>query len=338
MSDSDLIGYLIGALSPHERRGVEAALNQNPSAMTRLEHLRAKLLPLEAERDPVAPPLALAERTVRRLEMYLCSLEHEMSSPSGHVSSGTTVETAVKEPLPSGASLAESAAPFGAQKTGSAYRDGPETRTVGGRFRPDLLVACGIALFAFGLVLTAVGKARAHYQMLACQKNLQDLHAALTGYAETHDGQYPLVGRDATADSFAATLVEAGQLPPDYKVGCPVSTADEPTNPVQYTYSLGFQTTTGQLLGLRREDKTNTSYDLMPIAADFPTAPAAPFSGPVCAHAPWMNVLFVGGHVRCTNSALIGPNGDDIYRNVNGQVAAGLGFSDAVLGRPGDKP
>jgi hypothetical protein len=51
-----------------------------------------------------------------------------------------------------------------------------------------------------------------------------------------------------------------------------------------------------------------------------------------------MNVLFAGGQVRMTTSPLIGPNGDDIYRNVFGRVAAGVDRSDVVLGRPGDRP
>ena len=31
-------------------------------------------------------------------------------------------------------------------------------------------------------------------------------------------------------------------------------------------------------------------------------------------------------------------NGDDIFRNMNGAVAAGTDFRDVVLGRPGDRP
>jgi hypothetical protein len=51
-----------------------------------------------------------------------------------------------------------------------------------------------------------------------------------------------------------------------------------------------------------------------------------------------MNVLFIGGNVRVTTSPLIGPNGDDIYRNIFDRVAAGINQSDVVLARPNDKP
>jgi len=61
-------------------------------------------------------------------------------------------------------------------------------------------------------------------------------------------------------------------------------------------------------------------------------------AGPVSPHGGSMNVLFVGGNVRATTSPLVGPGGDDIYRNVHGQVAAGANRSDAVLGGPGARP
>jgi hypothetical protein len=76
----------------------------------------------------------------------------------------------------------------------------------------------------------------------------------------------------------------------------------------------------------------------MPISSDLPTASAAPTAGPVSPHAGCMNVLFVGGNVRLTTSPLIGPNGDDIYRNIYNCVGAGGHRTDAVLGRPGDRP
>jgi hypothetical protein len=51
-----------------------------------------------------------------------------------------------------------------------------------------------------------------------------------------------------------------------------------------------------------------------------------------------MNILYAGGHVRVTNSPLIGPHKDHVYCNFSGAVAAGEGPFDFVLGRPGDRP
>jgi prepilin-type processing-associated H-X9-DG protein len=216
-------------------------------------------------------------------------------------------------------------------------RDQPELTAVGGRFRLDLVVAGCIALFACGLVFSAIGNVRAHNQMLACQNTLRTLHTGLTGYADTHGGRYPQVGFAVTptADTFAQALTE--QLPANFRPCCPVAIAD-PRNTVGYTYTLGYRTPDGGLYGVSRDDTARGERDLVPISADFPAAAAAPAAGPTCPHGHVMNVLFVGGNVRATTSALIGPNGDDIFRNLFGKVAAGKSPADVVLGRPGDTP
>ena len=105
-----------------------------------------------------------------------------------------------------------------------------------------------------------------------------------------------------------------------------------------YTYTLGYRVPGGDLYGLRRPDGSTDELDLVPITADFPSTEAAPTAGPTCPHTQGMNVLFVGGNVRVTTSALVGPGGDDIFRNVFGEVAAGADRTDVVLGRPGDRP
>jgi hypothetical protein len=48
--------------------------------------------------------------------------------------------------------------------------------------------------------------------------------------------------------------------------------------------------------------------------------------------------LFAGGNVRFATTATVGVNGDDIYRNQRGVVAAGVHRADAVLGVAGDRP
>jgi hypothetical protein len=199
-------------------------------------------------------------------------------------------------------------------------------------------VACGIALLSCGLIFSAIGKVRARNQLLVCQANLQTLHTGLAGYADTHDGNYPQIGSNETAETFVKDLVDAGQVPADFHAGCPAAGPAPATGAVSYTYSLGFQAPNGALTGLRRSENAACEHDLMPISADFPTASATPNAGPLCAHPPQMNVLFVGGQVRVTTSPLIGPNGDDIYRNIYGYVTAGINASDVVLGRPGDRP
>ena len=89
----------------------------------------------DADRDPALPPAGLALRAMGRMAEYLA--EREKCLPSKlheewthrHLGAIEPEEmpTATSRPLP------------------RPRRDEPEARAVGGRFRPDLIVACGIA-------------------------------------------------------------------------------------------------------------------------------------------------------------------------------------------------
>jgi hypothetical protein len=217
----------------------------------------------------------------------------------------------------------------------------PESRTVGGRLRPDLFVACGIGFVVLGLVFSAVGKVRARNEMLACQNTLRVTHVGLSGYADTHNNQYPQVGPDATADSFTHVLASSGQVPANFRPvcpACPVPDASTPARAAGYTYTLGYRTPGGALVGARRPAVSGDEHDLVPIAADYPAAGTAPAAGPVCPHSAGMNVLHAGGNVRLTTTPLFGPNQDHIFQNFFGQVGAGVNREDVVLGRPSDRP
>lgn len=338
MSDEDLIGYLFGALNEGEQATIEAQLQTAPDAVARLERLRLAFAPLEADREPLAPHAGLAIRTIARLASHLAETEPQTGRSTNPSLSAALSAVIEQPPVAATEENQPLAFPAPPRSMPRAPREAPESRTIGGRLRPDLFIACGIALFACGLLLSAIGKVRAHYQLLACQSNLHTLHVGLVGYADTHDGRYPQIGPDTSADSYATALAAAGQVPVGFQPGCPASFSTETSSPARYAYTLGFQTPTGGLVGLRQPDGTTDEFDLLPIAADYPTASATPGAGPLCDHPPHMNVLCVGGEVRVTTSPLIGPNGDDIYRNVFGQVAAGVNRTDVVLGRPGDKP
>jgi prepilin-type processing-associated H-X9-DG protein len=201
-----------------------------------------------------------------------------------------------------------------------------------------MLIAACIAFVGIGLVLSGVAKARQQSRVIACQNNLRTLYGGLADYASTDpQGRYPQIGTPThpTAETFAASLVDLGYLPSGYKPGCPVA-----SEPLAYTYTLGFRGANDELVGLRRptENSACEEIDQMPISADCPSTSASPGMGPTSPHGSSMNVLFVGGNVRLTTSPNVGPHGDDIYRNVFGHVAAGANRNDAVLGRPGDRP
>lgn len=308
MNDEELIGYLAGALDADERTAVEASLRGDPALAVRLDELRTLFAPLAADRDATPPPPGLTDRTLARLAAVIAA--HEPPA----------------EPE---------------RRLPRAPREAPETRAVGGRLRLDLFVACGIGLVVLGLVTSAVGKVRAHNEMLACQNTLRVTHAGLAGYADTHNNQYPQVAPDATADSFALVLGPSGQVPVNFRPACPACPAPDAASlspAAAYTYSLGYKTHSGILIGPRRPGPSGDEHDLLPIAADYPTAGAAPVEGPTCPHALGMNVLFAGGNIRLTTTPLFGPNQDHIFQNVHGRIGAGENRDDVVLGRPGDRP
>ena len=115
--------------------------------------------------------------------------------------------------------------------------------------------------------------------MLACHNTLRVTHGGLAGDADTHNNQYPQIGPDATADSFAAVLVSSGQVPQDFRPVCPACLPADPVTPAPaagYTYTLGYRGPNGDLVGLRRPSTTSDEHDLLPISADYPSANATP--------------------------------------------------------------
>jgi prepilin-type processing-associated H-X9-DG protein len=332
MSDENLIGYLLDLLDPDDRVAVITHVADHPEAAARLDQLRRAIEPLAADLEPVPVPPGLAIRTVARLAEHLVATEPR-TIPPGPSAIGELLKV-LADPTPSDASHPDD----GLSTLRKAPPERPESRVLGGRFRADLIVAAGIGLIAVGLVLSGVNRARQQSNLLTCQNNLRTLHNGLAGYADKHDGRFPQVGVDPypTAGAFVSALVDDGQFPPGFTPICPAAGTDGP--PARYTYTLGHLAPGGGVLGLRRSGDPAEQNDLLPIAADCPAAGIAPGVGPVCQHGNVMNVLYVGGNVRGTTVATVGPNGDDIYRNRFGLVSAGVDRVDAVLGRTDDRP
>lgn len=346
MNDEELIGYLFDLLDPTDRAAAEARAAADPEIAARIEFLRASAGPMlaamDAERaEPPEPRPGLAVRTIAKVAAHVA--EHEPREPEPVVSE---IEVAamirdsnaeIEIEFDSGTRAKVPQAAIATPRPAPPSADGPELRG-GPRLRADLLVAACIAFVGFGLIVSGIAKARHTNRVVACQENLQTLSAGLSRYADTDpQGRYPQVGTTdyPTADTFTTPLV--GQfLPLDFKPGCPAG-----TNCPTYTFALGYNGPNGQVVGLRRPDANSNpadENDLMPVAADLPAASAAPTGGPCSPHATCMNVLFIGGNVRLTKSPNVGPRGDDIYRNVYGNVAAGADRNDAVLGGVGAKP
>ncbi len=314
--DIDLAGYLLDLLDPAARAAVAARLAADPELAARFAALRAALPPLA----DVEPPEGLALRALARVAEYVVATEPRARFDP------TPVEI-----------IAADVAPERVRRL--PVTDRPEARTLGGRFRVELLVAAGIAFVGVGLASTFVMKVRSQSDLTACQSNLRTLHQGLTGYADANAGRLPQVGTEAypVAGSFVAALADAGQCPAGFRPACPAAggspVADARavvTSAVGYAYALGHRGADGSVLGLRRE--LDNDNDLIPVCADIPVGvTGAP-------HAHGQNVLFGGGHVRFATVPTVGVNGDDIYRNLLGRVAAGVDRADAVLGVGADRP
>lgn len=303
MTDETLIAYLHDDLSAGERTAV-AARAKDPSVADRLIRLESILSALRSPADVIPPP-GLVARTLSAV-----------SAAGG----ATAVPSTLRHP---------------------AVRDEP---LFSFRRRIDVAVAVGIGFLAFGLVLGGIQKTRYEASVRACQNTLRGLHESLDGYSQTHGGRYPLVGVSGapTAGSFAGKLAEAGFLASEAQVRCPaIETADlgpAPPQRVAYTYALGYQSPGGGVIGLRRPDPVLGSDDRLALSGDFPSVSAGPPGRPYSPHGRGQNILFAGGHVSFVTTASVGINGDDVYRNATGRVAAGLYPADGCLGRPDDRP
>ena len=289
--DEQLIDYALDQLTAPERAGVERLVASDPTAARKLALLQSRLAPLRAERFALDVPPGLAISAIAAVAQFIAD------NPKGEAGPPATPRTWLN--------------------------DRP---VFSSRPRADILVAACLAFVFVGLLLPGVQKYRSRAQTAACQENLHELHMALAGYSDTHDGRFPQAGAPGvpTAGSFIAELARAGQYPANGKPFCP--TESVAADAVGYAYSLGYHGRFGELVGPRLPDpEANT--DLLPISADLPTG---------AAHGGW-NVLAAGGSVRFTTSAKLG-GGDDIFANDAGLPRAGLHRNDVSLGRPFDMP
>jgi hypothetical protein len=308
--DENLVGYLLQSLDADTQRQVEAHLRTHPESRRRLETLRRFLEPLEADRDGDDPPAGLALRTLAFIARDRCR-----QAPQGRAG------------LPP------------APKVRGEYGPGAWSW----HRRADVLVAAGIVVAVVGLALAGLGRAWSSYQLYACQNNLRQFHAALTGYSDSHHGDFPRVQADPPhnlAGVFVPVLSDSGLLGAALNVDCPAVGQQRPPihdvtelQPGCYAYSLGYSED-GQgpasHRGLARDDG-----DLLPIMADRPVflggdrvaAGNSPNHG-----GRGQNVLHIGGHVDFYTQRTVGVDGDDIFVNRDGRAAAGAHRQDTVLG------
>jgi prepilin-type processing-associated H-X9-DG protein len=339
--DENLVGYLMDTLDPNTHRAVEEYLRTSPEARRRLGLLRQALEPLALDTNHSEPPAGLWIRTLARLAEQQC----RKGPAADGVPPDQVRESTATLPLP------QAPAPLATQVVGHRrnwWR------------RADVLVAAVLLIGLLGALPPGIVMAWRQHDINACQNNLRDFHTALVAYSDHHDGQFPRVEAKPPrnfAGIFVPLLHDAGLLTDQHSIGCPANKRQPPgkltvkeleelreKRPYDfptvarerggcYAYTLGYHHQEQHQGLLRARD------DHLPIMGDRPcfgqgcdlnTANSLNHGGQ------GQNVLYAGGHVRFCKERKVG--GDDLYLNQRGQIAAGVGPTDAVLGSSSATP
>lgn len=319
----ELIGYLLGAIDEPESRRVETALadpERGPSLRRDLDRLQLAIKPLSRDQGFIAAPPGLARRTMRFVE-----------------------------------SRAAAAAPLPMPRAFSPEEGGGSGASP--RAWVDRMIMAATALAACVLVgpllLDAIQESRAR----RAERNLQKTSGALQGYAESHrvfptppDGgplsraglygptlvsEHRLVADDGTLLTPDSTLARSGtfRVPTLEELKAAVGTDrfDEMVRIMggDYGYTLGHRDAGGVL-----QPNKNLRREHHPLMADAPDACGEKSSNhPGGIH----YILFEDGHVeRVFQDDL--HRDDHLFKNHDGETAAGVDPEDAVIGDSHHQP
>lgn len=318
-----LVGYLFGALDEGEARDLEAAMSApevGPALRRELDVLRRAIEPLAADRGPIDMPAGLASRTLAFVEAQARPVTLPM------------------RPM-------------------SPARDGGGPAT-GRGFWLDRALLAASALAACFLILPLVAEAITDSRARRVERRLQTLASSIHGYGESHR-IYPTPpdsGPLSRAGLYAPTLVSEHRLVADdgtvlvpgsdldRRRGFRVPTLEEvqaaagtprfeelmSTMGGDFGYTLGHRGPDGALQPNRALTRSHH-----PLMADAPAACCEKSDN----HADGFHyILFEDGHFKRIWVDNIHFDDDHLYRNHDGQVAAGVDPDDAVIGDSHHQP
>jgi len=314
-----LVGYLMDALDDGEARAVEAALSDpqsGPSLRRELDLLRRAVAPLAADRGPITAPAGLASRTVAFVEAQ------------------TRPATVPLRPLSPAADAVRSS-----------------------RSWIDRALLAASALAACILVVPLVADAITDSRARRVERRLQGLASSIHGYGESH-GLYPTPpdsGPLSRAGLYAPTLVSEHRLLADdgtllvpgseldRRGSYRVPTLEELQAAVgtprfeqlvremggDFGYTLGHRDRDGRLQPNRALRRSHH-----PLVADAPAS-----CGEKSDNHPdgYHYILFEDGHFERLRVDAVHRD-DHLYRNHQGEVAAGVDAEDAVIGDSHHQP
>lgn len=325
----DLLGYLLGALEPHEMRRVAQWLREDPDARRQLEEIERSLKPLEDHYQPCEPPPAdLVSRTLSSLP--------PLPSPEDSVTENEPVELA------------------GMHSVVDAPRD-TAVRWL------DWVGGVAVAVVMLGLLLPALAEGRFESRKLACQDQMRQIGTAITQYVTRNSQErLPVVaesGPEAYAGIYANRLNDAGLFPNPNLRWCP--SLDMPDESEFTLTSLNnlvpveelHESSVDRLRQIQQVSGGHFAYTLGVIEQDQHTSPKfeARSSFAVLSDAPLagmgatdqfrflghngdgINVLYEDGRVRFIPLSALDSMPDHIWRNHHGSVEAGVNVDDASL-------
>lgn len=317
-----LVGYLLDALDDTEARDLEAALadpHDGVALRRELDLLRRAITPLGSDREQLSAPAGLATRTLA----FVASQSRPATLPM------RPTMTPASDPV--------------APARGSWL---------------DRVLIAASALAACILVVPLVADAITDSRARRVERRLQTLASSLHGYGESH-GFYPTPpdqGPLSRAGLYAPTLVSEHRLVADDGTvlvpgsaldrtrGFRVPTLEELEAAVgtprfdelvrvmggDFGYTLGHRDAAGHLQPNR--DMRRTHHPLM---ADAPAACCEKSDN----HPDGLHyILFEDGHFKRLRADGIHVDDDHLYRNHDGEVAAGVDPDDAVIGDSHHQP
>jgi hypothetical protein len=319
----NLIGYLLDSLDEHERAEIDAA-RQNPESAvaieTELAHLRRALDPLKVDRQPMAAPAGLAERTI--------AAARQAAAKQPSLSPSRDAVTPVLRPR--------------------AWVD------------RLILAAAAVAamVLLIPLLRESIDDSRANRAQRNLQKVGRALHgyADTERVFPTPPSEGPL----SRAGLYAPTLVSAHRLKPDDGLLVyPGSKLDQVGNfripdretveqavgsaefdeliermGGDYGYTLGYRNEAGVLQPIRDQRRAHH-----PLVADAPDASGEKSNNhPEGIHL----ILYEDGRVEriviADDNLELLHRDDHLYRNHDGKIAAGTDEEDAVIGDSHHQP
>lgn len=354
MHDEDLLGYLLGALEPHEMRRVEQWLRSDPAARKELAEIERALGQLDDHAEPAElPPPDLVSRTLDNLP--------PLPRPQGEEE--FAAEAFSEETLAAGGFVEAGASRDSSEEDATVpLHGGIEPRSESSWTWFDWMASSVAATVLLGLLLPALAEGRFEARKRTCQDNLRQWGTKLTQFVtRNQQGRLPAVaerGPEAFAGIYALRLRDAGLLEDTSIRWCPSLDGPAVTPPTlespRELVSLEnlHRVSVNRLQALQRATGGHYAYNLgvvegkhfappryesrssFAVMSDAPLGrvTAADVASDRIGHSGrGINVLYEDGRVAFISLHALGTMPDHPLLNHRGEVEAGVNVDDASL-------